>query len=58
MLHARKLESFSNVSDIEREFGTANIKNLYYLPVVARQDWIAVLDMNGNILGFLKGNGF
>ena len=58
MLRARKLESFSNVSNAEREFGAANIKNLYYLPVVARQDWIAVLDMNGNILGFLKGNGF
>ena len=58
MLRARKLEIFSNVSDAEREFGAANIKNLYYLPVVARQDWIAVLDMNGNILGFLKGNGF
>ena len=58
MLRARRLESFSNVSDAERDFGAENIKNLYYLPVVARQDWIAVLDMNGNILGFLKGNGF
>ena len=58
MLRARRLEHFSNVSDAKKEYGAEDIKNLYYLPVVARQDWIAVLDINGNILGFLKGNGF
>jgi hypothetical protein len=29
-----------------------------YLPVVARQDWVAVLDKEGQIQGFLKGDGF
>lgn len=29
-----------------------------YLPVIARQDWIAVLDQQGQIQGFLKGDGF
>lgn len=29
-----------------------------YLPVVGRQDWIAVLDKQGQIQGFLKGDGF
>ena len=29
-----------------------------YLPVVARQDWVAILDKRGQIQGFLKGDGF
>ena len=29
-----------------------------YLPVMARQDWVAVLDKQGRILGFLPGDGF
>ena len=29
-----------------------------YLPVVARQSWVAVLDQQGQIQGFLKGDGF
>jgi len=29
-----------------------------YLPVVGRQDWVAVLDKQGQIQGFLKGDGF
>ena len=36
----------------------ADIAQLMYLPVVARQDWIAVLDRQGQIQGFLKGDGF
>lgn len=41
----------------------ANEKNvelsaLWYLPVVARQDWVAVLNKQGQIQGFLKGDGF
>ena len=35
-----------------------NLEKLFYLPVVARQDWVAVLDEKGQILGFLKGDGF
>lgn len=29
-----------------------------YLPVIARQDWVAVLNQQGQIQGFLKGDGF
>ena len=35
-----------------------DITKLLYLPVVARQDWVAVLDSNGLVVGFLKGDGF
>lgn len=33
-------------------------ETLHYLPVIGRQDWIAVMDLQGNIAGFLKGDGF
>jgi hypothetical protein len=36
----------------------ADITQWMYLPVVARQDWIAILDKQGQIQGFLKGDGF
>jgi hypothetical protein len=36
----------------------ADIAQWMYLPVVARQDWIAILDKQGQIQGFLKGDGF
>jgi hypothetical protein len=29
-----------------------------YLPVITRQDWVAVLDKQGQIQGFLRGDGF
>ena len=58
MLRARKLEEFLKEEEIVKQFGSHDIKQLYYLPVVARQDWIAVLDGNGGIVGFLKGDGF
>ena len=34
------------------------IEQWLYLPIRARQDWIAVLDKQGQIQGFLKGDGF
>jgi hypothetical protein len=58
MLRARRLDALMSADEIEKSFRSHDIKELYYLPVVARQDWIAVLDGNGSILGFLKGNGF
>ena len=36
----------------------ADMAQWLYLPVVARQDWIAVLNKEGQIQGFLKGDGF
>jgi hypothetical protein len=37
---------------------SANLADWMYLPVVARQDWIAVIDKQGQIQGFLPGDGF
>ncbi|MEC5212318.1 hypothetical protein RCH06_000858 [Polaromonas sp. CG_9.5] len=36
----------------------ADMAQWLYLPIVARQDWVAVLDHKGQIQGFLKGEGF
>ena len=36
----------------------ADLAQWLYLPVIARQDWVAVLDKQGQIQGFLKGDGF
>lgn len=36
----------------------ADMSQWLYLPVIARQDWVAVLDKQGQIQGFLKGDGF
>lgn len=35
-----------------------DMAQLVYLPVVGRQDWVAVLDPQAQIQGFLKGDGF
>lgn len=35
-----------------------NINQWMFVPVVGRQDWIAILDKQGKIQGFLHGNGF
>ena len=35
-----------------------DLKEWFYLPVVARQDWVAILDKQGQIQGFLRGDGF
>jgi len=36
----------------------ADMAQWLYLPVVARQDWVAVLNKQGQIQGFLPGDGF
>jgi hypothetical protein len=33
-------------------------KQLRYLPIIARQDWVAVLSPQGTIVGYLQGDGF
>lgn len=35
-----------------------NITDFTFLPVIARADWVAILDQKGNIVGFLRGDGF
>lgn len=34
------------------------LKDWQLLPVMGRQDWVALLDKSGNIQGFIKGDGF
>ena len=36
----------------------ADLAQWLYLPVIGRQDWVAVLDKQGQIQGFLRGDGF
>ena len=45
---AHKLSSQNNVE----------VQSLKFLPVMARQEWVAVLNQNGAVIGFLKGDGF
>jgi hypothetical protein len=34
------------------------LSDIYFLPVVARKDWVVLIDKQGAIKGFLPGNGF
>jgi hypothetical protein len=36
----------------------ASAAQLRYLPIIARQDWVAVLNQQGRIVGYLQGDGF
>lgn len=63
--HARPLETFLQKYPLQRtsaqEFASKaglRLELLLYLPVVARQEWIAILDDKGMVIGFLKGDGF
>ena len=33
-------------------------KLLRYLPIIARQDWVAVLNPKGEVVGYLQGDRF
>ena len=55
------LEKYPDQQDAARKLALekgADLKEWFYLPVIARQDWIAVLDKQGQIQGFLRGDGF
>ena len=55
------LQKQPNQQDAARKLATekgADMAQWFYLPVVARQDWVAVLDKRGQIQGFLRGDGF
>ncbi len=62
---AKPLENFAkkqpgkqaDIDKLQIQAG-ADAKLLRYLPVVARQDWVAVLIPKGEILGYLQGDGF
>ncbi len=47
--------------DAARQLATekgADMAQWLYLPVIARKDWVAVLDKQGQIQGFVPGDGF
>jgi hypothetical protein len=50
-------EQQAQAQSIAKEYGL-ELGTLAYLPIISRQDWIAVLDHRGQIKGFLKGDGF
>jgi hypothetical protein len=33
-------------------------QQLRYLPIIAQQDWVAVLNPQGAIVGYVQGDGF
>lgn len=62
---ARPLEPFLQKYALQRKnaLELANkaglrLESVVYLPVIARQEWIALLDERGIVIGFLKGDGF
>lgn len=55
------LEKHPDQQDAARKLALekgVDLKEWFYLPVVARQDWVAALDKQGQIQGFLRGDGF
>lgn len=62
---ASPLENFakkhpSKQADIDKlltQAGTS-ASQLRYLPIIARQDWVAVLNPKGEIVGYVQGDGF
>ena len=36
----------------------ASATSLRYVPVIALQDWVALMDPSGRVIGFIKGDGF
>ena len=62
---AKPLETFAKIhpskqADIDKlqtQAGT-DAKQLRYLPIIARQDWVAVLNIKGEIVGYVQGDGF
>ena len=63
--HAKPLAVFlqkqPSQQEAARQLATekgADMAQWLYLPIIARQDWVAVIDKQGQIQGFLKGDGF
>jgi hypothetical protein len=62
---AKPLENFAkkypskqaDIDKLQTQAG-ADAKLLRYLPIIARQDWVAVLNPKGEIVGYVQGDGF
>lgn len=50
-------DTATEANKIVTSHGTT-VEDAVFLPVLHKQDWIAVLDTTGRILGFLPGDGF
>lgn len=48
----------SKQADIEKLQVAPGQGQLRYLPIIARQDWVAMLNPKGEIIGYLQGDGF
>ena len=62
---AKPLENFAkkhpskqaDIDKLQTQVG-ADAKLLRYMPIIARQDWVAVLNPKGEIVGYVQGDGF
>lgn len=55
------LQKYPDQRQAAEELAKSNqttLAELKILPVLGRQDWVALLDKNGKIQGFIKGDGF
>lgn len=50
-------DAIETATDVLSDKGVA-LADALFLPVAHRQDWIVILDRQGNILGFMPGDGF
>lgn len=58
---AKFLQIRPDQQNLAKQIATQNgidITQAQYLPVIGRQDWVAVLTTKGQIAGYLKGDGF
>jgi hypothetical protein len=65
LLQAKPIEPFLKAFPYQEgaaaklaESANQNASAWRVLPVMGRQDWVAVLDASGNVVGYLKGDGF
>ena len=56
--HPSKQADIDKLQTQAGEGAGAQAKLLRYLPIIARQDWVAVLNPKGAVVGYLQGDGF
>lgn len=56
--HPNRRNDINNVVDESGITASQNDKQWRYLPIIARQDWVAVLNPQGAITGYVRGDGF
>ena len=48
----------SDINKLQLQLQGGDVGQLRYVPIIARQDWIAVLNPKGEIVGYMQGDGF